>query len=214
MYYSLSSSQEKELLNTPETGMGYQIIEAQRMGADITAKFIVLNCELAVEMNEAAPLYVKEIAQVGIQNVMEKAMSFRWEIIRVLQQDSELKPVSVAYTVKPEFSDGGEIFVRRTVYENDKRVDTVNKCLRPGSYTTTLADSLKHRNSSDDPLIQLAMDHGIRGKWGIYLQPKRTDALQRGKADPQTGAKEVFFKNGSSYGTFLKQEVYSSEVKG
>ncbi len=209
MYYRLSSSQEKELLRLPESGMGYQIVDAKREGTDITAKFIVLNAEIAVEMNEAAPLYVKEIATAGFGNIIEKAMPFRWKIINVLQQDSELKPVSIANVAKPEFPDGGEIFVRRSLYQNDKRIDTMNNCLRAGSYTTTLPDSMKHRSSSDDPLIQLAMDHGVRGQWGFHIRPKRTDPLQRGKKDPQTGAKEVFFQNGTSYGTFLKREEYS-----
>jgi len=214
MYYRLSPSQEKELLSQPETGMGYQVIEAKRRGAEFKAKFFVLNAELAIEMNEAAPLYVKQIANEGIGNVIGKAMDFQWDILQVLEQDSELKPVSVANTFKPEFPDGGEIFVRRSIYENDKRIDAEKKCLRPGSFTTTLSDSLKHRNNSDDPLIQLAMDHGVRGKWGYYVCPKRTDVLQRGIVDPKTGAKEVFFRNGTSFGTFVKKEEYSVGVTG
>lgn len=212
MYYRLSPSQEKELLNYPETGMGYQSIEAQLRGSEMKAKFIVLNAELAVEMNEAAPFNVKEIATIGMKKALEKAMDFRWLITNVLVQDDELKPQSVANTVKPEFPDGAEIFVRRSIYENDKRIDTVKKCLRPGSYTTTLADSLKHKSSSEDPLIQLAMDHGVRGQWGYHFCPKRTDALHRGKVDSRTGAKEVYFQHGTSYDTFLKRETYGIPV--
>lgn len=208
MYYRLSPSQEKELLSQPETGMGYQAIEAQLPGIDMKAKFIVLNAELVVELNEAAPLCVKEIARSGIDNVLAKAMDFRWKITKVLLHDTELKPVSVANEVKEEHPDGGEIFVRRSLYANDKRIDTVNKCLRAGSFTTTFADSLKYKHSSEDPLIQLAMDHGVRGQYGFHVQPKRNDVLQRGKVNAQTGAKEVFFKNGTSFGTFLKREAY------
>jgi hypothetical protein len=213
MYYRLSPSQEKELLSQPETGMGYQAIEAQLPGIDMKAKFIVLNAELAVELNEAAPLCVKEIARDGIEKVLSKAMDFRWRITKVILHDYELKPVSVANDMKVENPDGGEIFVRRSIYENDKRIDAVNKCLRPGSFTTTLPDSIKYKHSSEDPLIQLAMDHGVRGQWGFHVQPKRNDSLQRGKANPQTGAKEVFFKNGTSFGTFIKREAYAAAIK-
>ncbi len=209
MYYRLTLAQEKELLTQPETGMGYQAIEAQLPGIDMKAKFIVLNAELAVELNEAAPLVVKEIAREGIEKVLEKAMEFRWQITKVIFHDAELKPVSVADEVKAEHTDGGEIFVRRSIYANDKRIDMVNKCLRPGSFTTTLADSLKYKHSSEDPLIQLAMDHGVRGQWGFHVQPKRSDSLQRGKVNTQTGAKEIFFKNGTSHGTFVKREEYT-----
>ena len=76
--------------------------------------------------------------------------------------------------------------MRRSIYENDKRIDQINKCLLPGSYTTTLADALQYKHKSADPLIQLAMDHGVRGRWGYHVQPKRTDLLQRGKSDPES----------------------------
>jgi hypothetical protein len=208
MYYRISPSQEQFLLSQPETGMGYQVVEAKRRGSELHAKFFVLNSELAIEMNEAAPLYVKQIANQGIESVLEKAMNFQWEIKKVIHADPELKPIAVAETVKEEFPDGAEIFVRRSIYANDKRIDQQNKSLRPGTFTTTLADSLRHRHSSDDPLIQLAMDHGVRGKWGYHVCPKRTDRLHRGKMDPHTGAKEIFFKSGTAPGTFLKRETY------
>lgn len=208
MYYQLSGKQEQFLLAQPETGMGYQLITAKLGETGVTGKFIVLNAELAVEFNEAAPLYVKEIARDGIERMKTKALPFRWEIISVLSHDTELKPTEPVQDMKPEYSDGGEIFVRRSVYENDKRIDPINRNLRAGSFTTTLPDSIKYRHTSEDPLIQLAMDHGVRGKWGYYVQPKRTDALQRGVRNPHTGAKEVFFKEGTSFGTFLKRETY------
>lgn len=208
MYYQLSKKHEDHLLSLPETGMCYQVIEAQIPGTEIKQKFIVLNAELAVEMNDAAPLYVKEIVQLGIRVAKEKALPFRWEIVTVFSHDPELKTTVAVGETRNEFPDGGEIFVRRSIYDNDKRVDTMNKCLLAGSFTTTLPDSLRYRNSSGDPLIQRAMDHGIRGKWGYYFQPKRTNVLQRGKPDPKTGAKEVFFKEGTSYGTFLHRVTY------
>lgn len=43
MYFKLSTSQEDFLLRQPETGMGYQIVEANRQGSYITEKFVVLN---------------------------------------------------------------------------------------------------------------------------------------------------------------------------
>jgi len=39
------------LQNKPETGMGYQIIEASRQGSYKTEKFVALNSEIVIEMN-------------------------------------------------------------------------------------------------------------------------------------------------------------------
>lgn len=41
MYFRLSSSQEIDLLNLPETGMGYQIIDAVKSGTYKREKFVV-----------------------------------------------------------------------------------------------------------------------------------------------------------------------------
>lgn len=51
MYYRLTVSQEYEFLKLPETGMGYQIIEAAKTGSYSRERYIVLNSEIAIEMN-------------------------------------------------------------------------------------------------------------------------------------------------------------------
>ena len=49
MYFKLSALQEKDLLNQPETGMGYQIVEASKAGSYTREKFLVLNSEVVIE---------------------------------------------------------------------------------------------------------------------------------------------------------------------
>ena len=51
MYFKLSASQENYLLNQPETGMGYQVVEAIKTGSYTREKFLVLNSEVVIEMN-------------------------------------------------------------------------------------------------------------------------------------------------------------------
>ena len=41
---------------------------------------------------------------------------------------------------KAEYSNGQEVFVRLSAFEDDKRIDFVEKKLRDGSYTTTEQD--------------------------------------------------------------------------
>ena len=207
MYHTLARHQSEFLLSQPESGMGYQIVDAQLKGSHLIIKFIVLNAELAIELNEAAPLYVKQVALEGINRISQKAPVFRWEIIKLYTHDPGTKPVAAISGERVEFPDGAEIFVRRSIYETDKRVDGTSKRLLPGSFTTTLHDSIRYRNSSDDPLIQQAMDHGVRGQWGYYFKPRRNDMLQRGKADPKTGAKEVYFSKGTSNGTLVDRKT-------
>ena len=51
MYYKLSATQENDLLKLPETGMGYQVIEATKSGSINRENFLVLNSEVVIEMN-------------------------------------------------------------------------------------------------------------------------------------------------------------------
>ena len=51
MYFKLSAQQENELLNLPETGMGYQVVEASKQGYYSREKYLVLNSEVIIEMN-------------------------------------------------------------------------------------------------------------------------------------------------------------------
>ena len=40
MYFKLSFAQENELLSQPETGMGYQVVEANKKGSYIRERFL------------------------------------------------------------------------------------------------------------------------------------------------------------------------------
>lgn len=51
MYYKLLAAQENDLLNQPETGMCYQIVEAYKQGRYLREKFIVLNSEIVIQMD-------------------------------------------------------------------------------------------------------------------------------------------------------------------
>ena len=51
MIYKLKPEHTRYLLNLPETGIGYQEVEARPVNSDVFRKFIVFNAELAIEMN-------------------------------------------------------------------------------------------------------------------------------------------------------------------
>lgn len=212
MYYQLADSQQKFLIAQPETGMGYQLVIAQRRGTNLESKFLVLNAEIAVEMDEATSLCVKEILTEGMRVIKRKALDFRWDITSVVQHVSKLRTTNPITENKIEYPDGAEVFVRVSVYETDLRIDTVNNCLRPGSYTTTLHDYLKYRHASEDPMIQIALQHGVQPQWAFHIQPKRNDALQRSLGDARNGAKEIYFPEGTSHSTFLHRKPYLSEI--
>jgi hypothetical protein len=66
MYYSLSEEQEKYLLSQPETGMGYQITEVQKVGTYLKKNYIILNSEVAIDLDNSYGMDIKKIINEGI----------------------------------------------------------------------------------------------------------------------------------------------------
>ncbi len=40
-------------------------------------------------------------------------------------------------------ANGDELFIRLSAFEDDKRIDKINKCLLRGTFTTTASDAFK-----------------------------------------------------------------------
>ena len=45
----------------PETGMGYQVVEAIKSGSYIREKYLVLNSEIVIQLNDYVDGYVSKI---------------------------------------------------------------------------------------------------------------------------------------------------------
>lgn len=220
MYFKLSASQENELLNQPETGMGYQVIEALRKGTYTREKFLILNSEVVIEMNTDTSYNVRKVINEGIFSFKSNASLITLNIMSVFDEKqfsdivSESKDEDEKGAKENEVvnADGEEIFVRLSAFYNDRRVDKINMCLRPGSYTTTMVDYIKCKDTNDDPVERYALPNNYKIKFAFHIQPKKTDTLQRGIVQPANGkrggGKEAFFAKGTSAGTFLKQTSY------
>lgn len=220
MYYKLSSFQEDKLINMPETGMGYQVVEAIKSGYYIREKFLVLNSEVVIQIDNYVDGFVSQIIRDGISSVKSVAPLITLNEISVLS-NSQLYSV-INETKKEdekgakdnpvENADGKEVFVRLSAFDDDKRVDKINKCLRPGSFTTTMKDCIICTCLDCDPVDRYALPNNDKIKFVFHIIPVKSDTLQRGIVQPANGKKgggeEAYFKNGTSAGTFLKQTTY------
>lgn len=218
MYFKLRAEQESYLLNQPETGMGYQIIEAHRPGKYKSEEFLVLNSEIVIEMDGSENGYIRKIISEGLRSAKAGASYIALNIIRVLNDKqfrnvvNESKSRESAIDNPIENANGEETFVRLSAFDDDKRMDKVNKCLRPGSYTTTMDDYLKCKSNNDDPVERYALLSDDKIQFAFYIQPKKSNTLQRGIVQPvngkRGGGKEAYFHKGTSNDTFLKQTPY------
>jgi hypothetical protein len=220
MYYRLSESQENDLLNKPETGMGYQIIEATKAGSYIPEKFLVLNSEILIEINGFETGNVRKVMSEGIHAIKAKAAFITLNSISVLNEKQFRNVVSESKNENEKGAienlvvnaDGVEIFVRLSAFDDDRRIDKLNRCLRSGSFSTTMEDYLKCKKSNDAPVESYALPGIDEIKFAFHIQPVKTDTLQRGTVQPannkQGGGKEAYFAKGTASGTFIKQTAY------
>ncbi len=136
MIYQLNKNVTQELSNYPESGMGYQYIEANIEGSPIYAKedFIVLNGQFAILMDNYFESELKKISLIffqynifncpflEIKNFKVLNPAFVNQLKFLVKEDSrkEQKP---ATENKKENANGDELFVRISAFEEDIRID-------------------------------------------------------------------------------------------
>jgi len=232
MVYKLYSIDSTALLQKPETGMGYQIVEATTYSSSQVKRYVIYNSELAVDLDSEFKSFKGRIIKEGFSSIVIRSdkINFVTNSLRVLNKTDvpEIKALGFSETKKAntkrhsggkgakdgpkENANGTEVFVRLSAYEDDKRIDFVNKKLKPGSYTTTEQDYKDCVSTSDDPVDRYALPNDETIKWTFYVKPKTNDALQRGIVQPafdhEGGGIEVYFENGTSNDTYYQKKPY------
>ncbi|MEO6136518.1 MAG: hypothetical protein ABIP35_15270 [Ginsengibacter sp.] len=219
MIFKLFPDQQDELKLVPETGMGYQLIQARFKGEYTLKEFIVLNEELVVENNYQKKDYLKEIFLKGFNLSLRNAVYRELKEIKLI---NEIKSFNVfgesgghSSSTKESlviYPDGKSYHVRLSASDADKRIDKKNNCLLPGSYTTTKRDYEKCVNDGDNPVERYALPNEEKIEWAFHIFPQVKDSYQFGIVKPdfgkRGGGEECFFENGTSFGTFKKQTDY------
>jgi hypothetical protein len=230
MIYKAYSLDTEKFLSLPETGMGYQVIEAKRYSGTVKEKFVVYNGELIVDLDNRFPDFKEQIKTKSFSKVLSEASPWTFETAtislvpkslllekRVLSENKKnykkRHPDGRGAKENPkEFANGSELFVRLSAYKNDHRIDFEKKRLKEGSYTTTHLDYLDCVKYYDDPVDRYALPNDEPIEWTFYIRPEKIDELQRGIVQPafghDGGGVEVFFEKGTSDGTFLSIKPY------
>ena len=228
MIYKAQSQFTQSLLSLPETGMGYQIIDANRQGRFSTERFVVYNSELIVELDNNFNTIKRQILLESYTKMfsqsdfiaLESPILVRQSAVRNVRTFSESSMntkgrhsgTTGAIDNPPRYASGSEMFVRLSAYPDDKRIDFVKMKLKSGSYTTTEADYLTCKKYSDDPVDRYALPNDETIKWAFYIRPKSNDQYRPGVVQPANGHNgggiEALFDNGTSDGTYLEKKPY------
>lgn len=230
MIFKAYDADQTKFLSLPETGMGYQIIEAKLFRKTDRKSFVVYNSELVIDLDSQFSEFKRKIIKEGYSTILDKADKLPIETSSILLAprskitesrfltESHIKDFGRqsggrgATENSKESADGKELFVRLSAYIKDNRIDFVNKKLRPGSYTTTKFDYLLCVRHNDDPIDRYALPNNEKVKWAFYIQPRINDILQRGIVQAAFGhyggGVEAYFINGTSNNTHLNTKPY------
>lgn len=206
MPYKLSTNQINELISQPETGMGYQFVEAT-MSTYSSVKGVVLNAEVFIPESK-------------IEKIMGRRFRTYSAVLNEAEQPGYIRSLKVIHkgalhlgeskyfaksTQAPaseaaiSLTEKDEIFKRFSPYRNDHRV-TDEGGLVPGTYSTTEEDArnvktgaeatLRYALPSDEPAIYI-----------FTIQPPEKTAVRIGVVQSANGKPgggvEVLFDNGS-----------------
>ena len=81
MYYQLDAKTTKRLVNLPESGIGYQIVEAQTNEHDRLVRYWVFNAELALPIDQL----VNSLKHENFYYLLSTARPIQWVHFRVLK---------------------------------------------------------------------------------------------------------------------------------
>ncbi|WP_310558069.1 hypothetical protein [Flavobacterium sp.] len=228
MIFRAQAQFTQTLLNLPETGMGYQIIDARKSGRYATERFVVYNGELIVELDSNFNAYKRQIVLNSYTKTfsasnfiaLENPVLVKKDLIRSVRTFSAMNMMTKdrnqgttgAVDNQPIYANGTDVFVRLSAYEDDRRIDFINKKLKNGTFTTTEKDYLACKNTNDDPVDRYALPNDEIIKWAFYIRPTSSDKYRPGVVQPANnhngGGIEALFDNGTSNNTYFKKTVY------
>lgn len=230
MIYKLWSYNASKLLQKQESGMGYQLISAIPSGSKLLKRYVVYNTELVVDLDDNFQNDKNAIIKEGYKVMLSKSreLILSSDTIMLLNKNSLNETVKLSavdcITNKRHYggkgatdnlihqATGNEVFVRLSAYEDDKRIDFINKRLVEGTYTTTEIDYRDCLSKNDNPVDRYALPNDETIKWAFYVRPVYPDTFQKGIVQPAFGHKgggiEAYFEKGTSKGTYLEKRGY------
>ncbi|MBI4479107.1 MAG: hypothetical protein HY651_03700 [Acidobacteria bacterium] len=205
-----------KLVEAPETGMGYQVLQVQ-LESEVPRHVLVLNAEMAEEMvTEVTPLE-KVIARQAQERIL-KALQYTLEKIHfhvltrleavannLVEKHAKRDGEGPASQADPELSEQGEQFLRYSAFRNDRRINS-DGSVKPGTYVTTHADGMTHVKTGMDAVRRYALPKPKPAIYRFALDPPTRIQVRRGIVAPAYGQPgggvEVKFDNGAPSGTF------------
>lgn len=207
----LTSSETRTLLGQPETGMGYQIVEAttrddkKRLGIAFNAELFFYQDESRFELRAAS--YEKVLSEASASPGQFKALqvvSRRAAPITLTESKASLSRAAGAKAgpakdAPVEKTKANEVFKRFSAYKNDNRL-RADGSWSDGTYATTEEDA-KNVKTGRDAVARYALPDPAPACFVFTGKPDKDTDVQRGTVEEAFGQPgggvEVIFPKGT-----------------
>jgi hypothetical protein len=208
--YKLTLDESLDLLRQPESGMGYQVVDAvttefrTKRGIVYNSELLMLDEDRAIDRTILRTKSFREALRTSSSAVGQfRSISVVRDSRTTVLSRREAKASSGASEAVVGSTEDGERFFRFSAFENDRRV-TAERGLLPGTYATTEEDGLKVKTGAE-AVERYALPNADPASYRFAISPLKSTAIQQGVVQPanghQGGGVEVVFTNGTTKDT-------------
>jgi hypothetical protein len=217
MIFKTTFDDQKVLLSLPESGVGYQLITANFGNSYLIKHLIVLNGTFIIEQDGKEIIYFNQLLKSNNEKLILSSKEQELSNIELISKDMYFNQLSEASSISKlsakenpiQYANGWMPFIRLSAFHDDIRIDKINKCLLPGSYTTTASDYFNCLLNKYDFVDRYALPNEYPVKWAFNIVPTTSDSFQQGIVQAAFGKNgggvECYFENGTSFGTFTSE---------
>ena len=203
----LNESETVDLLAQPETGMGYQVVEAtledgrREWGVAYNAELLSLGDETQRDLRNLSYATILESAESSSRRIRNLRVLERRQLAH---NPVRTRPSAAAAYAPIVMTNAKEIFVRFVAYANDRRLRP-DRSWRNGTYATTEQDAHQNIQTGMDAVNRYALPNPAPASFVFTRCPYAGTSIQRGIAVPANnrpgGGVEVIFTNGTQLNT-------------
>ena len=210
LMYALSPEETRSLLRQPESGMGYQVVDAATFNST-TKRGVAYNAELLTldedRYRDKLIMLTTPISE-ALRTANSTTREFRTLTVvhdarTTMVAAREAKGKSGASEAEVEKTNDGDRFYRFSAFANDRRV-TADNALLPETFATTEEDGAKVK-TGNQALERYALPNNDPASYRLKIAPLKETAIKKGVVQPanghQGGGIEVIFAAGTTKNT-------------
>jgi hypothetical protein len=207
--YRLNSAEIQMLLRQPESGMGYQVVDAVTVDGS-TKRGVAFNGELLTLDEDHYRDRIMMLTNTVEESLRAAKGTGGLRALRVVSDARttklamrEAKAAGGASEAETERTKADEKFYRFSAFSNDRRVTAENGLL-PDSYATTEADGALVKTGTQ-AVERYALPNDDPASYRFTIKPLKDTAIKKGIVQPannhQGGGVEVIFIEGTTKDT-------------